>query len=133
MEDRIKVCLISFMFSPLVGGAEVRAEKQAHQLQTLGQEVMVVTLRINKAWKQTETLDGLPIVRVGGGIYRRNGWLHIGRLGHFPIDMALLRAGCRTGMSSVCSSSSTSSRGIRCRSAGRSRGGWFASCVLRRG
>ena len=32
------------MFAPLVGGAEVRAEKQAHQLQTLGQEVMVVTL-----------------------------------------------------------------------------------------
>lgn len=89
MEDRIKVCLISFMFAPLVGGAEVRAEKQAHQLQTLGQEVMVVTLRNNKEWKQSETLNGLPIVRVGGGIYRRNGWLHIGRLGHFPIDIAM--------------------------------------------
>jgi glycosyltransferase involved in cell wall biosynthesis len=89
MEDRIRICLVSFMFAPLVGGAEVRAEKQARQLQALGQEVMIVTLRNFREWKRKETLNGLPIVRVGGGIYRRNGWLHIGRLGHIPLDMAM--------------------------------------------
>ncbi len=89
MEDRIRICLVSFMFAPLVGGAEVRAEKQARQLQALGQEVMIVTLRNFREWKRKETLNGLPIVRVGGGIYRRNGWLHIGRLGHIPLDIAM--------------------------------------------
>lgn len=89
MEDHIRVCLVSFMFAPLVGGAEVRAEKQARQLQAFGQEVMVVTLRHNKKWERMETLNGLRVVRVGGGIYRRNGWLHIGRLGHFPLDISL--------------------------------------------
>jgi glycosyltransferase involved in cell wall biosynthesis len=89
MEDHIRVCLVSFMFAPLVGGAEVRAEKQARQLQALGQAVMIVTLRHFKKWKRTETLNGLPIVRVGGGIYRRSGWLHIGRLGHVPLDIAM--------------------------------------------
>jgi glycosyltransferase involved in cell wall biosynthesis len=90
MEDHIRVCLVSFMFAPLVGGAEVRAEKQARQLQALGQEVVIVTLRHFKKWKRTEMLNDLPIVRVGGGIYRRNGWLHIGRLGHVPLDIAML-------------------------------------------
>jgi glycosyltransferase involved in cell wall biosynthesis len=89
MEDHIRVCLVSFMFAPLVGGAEVRAEKQARQLQALRQDVVIVTLRHFKKWKRTETLNGLPIVRVGGGIYRRNGWLRIGRLGHMPLDIAM--------------------------------------------
>ena len=65
MEDRIRICLVSFMFAPLVGGAEVRAEKQARQLQVLGQEVMIVTLRNYREWKRKEILNGLPIVRVG--------------------------------------------------------------------
>jgi glycosyltransferase involved in cell wall biosynthesis len=73
------------MFAPLVGGSEVQAEKQARQLQQLGHDVLVVTLRHEKHWKREEVLDGLPIIRVGG-IYNREGRLRIGRLGHLPID-----------------------------------------------
>ena len=79
------ICLIAFMFAPLVGGSEVQAEKQARELQALGHDVMVITLRHNKQWEKEEELDGLPIIRVGG-IYNREGWLRIGRLGHLPID-----------------------------------------------
>src|SRR5712692_7342308 len=83
MEDRIRICLVSFTFSPLVGGAPVRAEKLARQLRALGYDVTVVTFRHYKQWKRKEMLDGLPVARVSG-IYRRNGRLNIGRLGHLP-------------------------------------------------
>ncbi len=83
MEDRMRICLVSFSFSPLVGGAPVRAEKQARQLQALGHDVTVVTFRHYRHWKRKEMLDGLPVVRVSG-IYRRNGRLNIGRLGYLP-------------------------------------------------
>ncbi|HZS78651.1 MAG TPA: glycosyltransferase family 4 protein [Ktedonobacteraceae bacterium] len=85
MKERMRICLIAFMFAPLVGGSEVQAEKQARQLQQLGHDVLVVTLRHEKHWKREEVLDGLPIIRVGG-IYNREGRLRIGRLGHLPID-----------------------------------------------
>jgi len=83
VEDRIRICFVSFMFSPFVGGAEVQTEKQARQLQVLGHDVTVVTFRHYRQWKRKELLDGLPIVRVGG-IYRRNGRLNIGRVGYLP-------------------------------------------------
>ncbi len=85
MKDRLRICYISFWFSPSVAGAEVRAEKQARQLQALGHDVIVVTLRHAKSWKRTEMLDGLPVIRVGG-IYKRGGRLRIGRLGYLPIS-----------------------------------------------
>jgi glycosyltransferase involved in cell wall biosynthesis len=91
MEERIRVCFIAFLFPPSIGGAQVRAEKQARQLQAFRHDVMIVTLRHDKSWKRTETLDGLPIVRVGG-IYRRSGRLHIGRLGQLPIDIGMFLA-----------------------------------------
>src|SRR5260221_2707525 len=79
----MRVCFIAFLFSPLVGGAPVRAEKLAHQLQALGYDVTVVTFRHYRHWKREESLAGLPVGRVGG-IYRRNGRLNIGRLGYLP-------------------------------------------------
>ncbi len=85
--NHLRICVICFMFSPLIGGSEVQAEKHARQLQALGHDVTIVTLRINKQWPQTELLDGLPVVRVGGW-YRRNGTLHIGRFGHPFFDIA---------------------------------------------
>jgi glycosyltransferase involved in cell wall biosynthesis len=83
VEDRIRICFIAFLFWPDVGGAQVRTEKQARQLQVLGHDVTVVTFRHYRHWKRKEMLDGLPVVRVGG-IYRRNGRLNIGRLGYLP-------------------------------------------------
>ena len=88
MEDRIRICLISFMFAPIVGGAETRAEKLARQLQDLGHQVTVITLRHEKHWKHIELCGGLPIIRIGG-FYNREGILRIGRLGHFPVDVLL--------------------------------------------
>ena len=84
----MRVCYISLMFSPIVGGAEIQTERQARELRALGHGAFVVTLRLDRRWKQRETLDGLPVVRVGG-IYRRGGQLRIGRLGHIACDIAL--------------------------------------------
>ncbi|HXZ04531.1 MAG TPA: glycosyltransferase, partial [Ktedonobacteraceae bacterium] len=81
--------LVSFMFAPLVGGAEAQAEKQARQLQAFGHDVMIVTLKHYKKWKSIELLNGLPIIRVGGGIYMRDGRLRIGKFGHLPLDIAM--------------------------------------------
>ena len=86
--NRLRVCVVCFMFSPLVGGSEVQAEKHARQLQALGHEVTIVTLRHDKRWPKTETLNGLPVVRVEGW-YRRNGTLHIGRFGRPFVDLAV--------------------------------------------
>ena len=33
MSDRMRICFLSLMFSPIVGGSEKQAEKQARQLQ----------------------------------------------------------------------------------------------------
>ncbi len=87
IKDHLRIFVLSFMFSPLVGGSEVQAEKHARQLQALGHDVTIVTLRHNKQWPRTEILDGLSVVRVEG-MYRRNGWMHIGRFGHPFIDIA---------------------------------------------
>jgi len=91
VEDRLRICLIAFMFAPMVGGAETRAEKLAHQLQELGHQVTIITPRHEKHWKSRENINGLPVVRIGG-IYSRKGRLHIGRLGHFSIDILLFLA-----------------------------------------
>ena len=40
--DHLRVCIVAFMFWPLVGGAEAQAEKHARQLQALGNYVMVL-------------------------------------------------------------------------------------------
>ena len=90
MKEHLRICFVAFMFSPVIGGAEARAEKQARQLQALGHEVTIITLRIDRSWRKKEFIAGLPVLRVGG-IYRRNGKLRIGRLGHFPIDIALFQ------------------------------------------
>ncbi len=88
MEGSIRICFVSFYFWPSIGGAEVRAEKIARQLQALGYDVTVVTFRHDRQWERKEMLDGLSVVRVGG-IYRRDGQLSIGRLGYLPASIAM--------------------------------------------
>ena len=88
VKDHLRICCISFKFSPIIGGAEARTEKQARQLQALGHDVTIVTLRHNKQWQHTEQFDGLPVIRVGG-IYKRGGKLRIGKFGHLLIMLAL--------------------------------------------
>lgn len=88
MKEQLRICFVSLMFSPSVGGAQIRAEKQARQLQALGYDVTVITLRLERGWERTTKLNGLPVVRVGG-IYRRDGSLRIGRLGIWAISIEL--------------------------------------------
>src|SRR5581483_8957764 len=80
VEDHLRICFVSFMFAPVIGGAEARAEKQARQLQALGHGVTVVTLRYNRQWKRKEQLAGLSVIRIDG-LFKRNGQLRVGRLG----------------------------------------------------
>ncbi len=85
----LRVCLLSWGFSPQVGGAEVVAAKHARQLQAFGQRAVVVTLRIDRQWKGQDLCDGVPVNRVGG-IYRRNGLLRAGRVGYLPCAIGVL-------------------------------------------
>ena len=86
--ERIRICFVSAIFSPGISGVGVRTEKQARQLQALGCDVMIVTLRHDKRWKRAETIAGLPVVRIGG-VYGRNGQLRNGRLGHLLCDLGV--------------------------------------------
>ena len=88
--DRLRICMVALMYAPIVGGAEVRAQKYARQLVSFGHKVTIVTLRHGKDWKRQETCDGIDIIRVGG-IYKNNGTLRIGRMGHFPPDMQVFQ------------------------------------------
>ncbi len=87
----MRICYVSYQFYPAIGGAERRAEKQARQLQSLGHEVTIITLKLKRDWKDRELLDGLPVVRIGG-VYRRNGQLRMGKLGQLPIGIGMLLA-----------------------------------------
>ncbi len=86
--ERLRICMFSRAFYPIVGGSEVQMARQAKRLQELGHMVTIVTLRRDKRWKKQEELDGIPVLRVGG-IYRRNSQIRIGRIGHIPADIAL--------------------------------------------
>jgi glycosyltransferase involved in cell wall biosynthesis len=88
MKENLRICFVCLSFSPSVGGAQVRAEKQARQLQALGHEVVIVTARLDRRWGKTTTLNGLPVVRVGG-LYRHDGSLRLGRLGAWPISLGV--------------------------------------------
>lgn len=91
MSDHLRICYISNNFSPMVGGAEAQAEKQARLLQALGHELLIVTLRTNNRLKRKESLNGLPVVRVGG-LYKRGGRLRAGKIGHLPIVLNMFLA-----------------------------------------
>jgi glycosyltransferase involved in cell wall biosynthesis len=89
MLDHLRICFVSTEFWPEIGGAAVRAQKQARQFRLLGHEMLIVTPRHCRKWQRVETLDGVRILRIGG-IYKRDGWLRVGRLGHLPIDLGML-------------------------------------------
>ncbi|HEY4035209.1 MAG TPA: glycosyltransferase family 4 protein [Ktedonobacteraceae bacterium] len=90
MKKRLRICIIAFRFAPIVGGAEIAAERLARQLQEQGADVTVLTLHDDKNWPKQEDYKGLPVVRVGGS-YSRTGKLRIGRFGHLPIDALAFR------------------------------------------
>jgi len=90
VKKRLRICIIAFRFAPIVGGAEIAAERLARQLQERGADVTVLTLRDDKNWPKQEDYKGLSVIRIGG-IYSRTGKIRIGRLGHLPIDALACR------------------------------------------
>ena len=90
MRKKLRICVIAYHFAPTIGGSEIQAEKHARQLQAFGHDVTVITLRREQHWKKVEDYEGLPVYRIGG-IYRKNGTLRLGRLGHIPSDILLFQ------------------------------------------
>ncbi|GCE03725.1 glycosyltransferase family 4 protein [Dictyobacter aurantiacus] len=87
-QDQLRICMVAFLYAPIIGGAETRAARQAHRLLELGHKVVIVTLQHEKIWKKSELVDGVPVIRVGGSFNRR-GRLRVGRMGHLPIDFLM--------------------------------------------
>jgi glycosyltransferase involved in cell wall biosynthesis len=87
-KERLRICFLPLMFSPVVGGAEIQAEKQAQELQNMGHDVTIVTMRTEKALERKTIIRGLPVLRVGG-IYDSDGVLRIGRLGIWPVSIGM--------------------------------------------
>lgn len=87
-DGRVRVCFVAFQFHPMVGGAQVQAEKLARHLLAQGHEVIVLTLRHKHRWPRAEVLAGLPVVRAGG-IYRQDGDLRTGRLGIWAANVSI--------------------------------------------
>ena len=79
------------MSFPEIGGSERRSLRHAQALAARGDRVTIVTLRHRRDLKSREQVDGIPFVRVGGGVYRRSGRLRIGRVGIVPVALALSR------------------------------------------
>ncbi len=82
----MRICYVAYQFWPSVGGSQSQAEKQAGYLSQLGQDVLVVTLRHQKAWPTSETYRSFSIVRVGGW-YRRGGTLRAGRFAYLLVNL----------------------------------------------
>ncbi|HEY4384557.1 MAG TPA: glycosyltransferase family 4 protein, partial [Ktedonobacteraceae bacterium] len=89
VSNHLRICIVSYRFAPVVGGAEKRAEKLARQLVAFGHEVTVVTLHTQRTLPRHEWVDGIQVIRIGG-IYRRDGTLRLGKFGRIPSDLLLL-------------------------------------------
>jgi glycosyltransferase involved in cell wall biosynthesis len=86
----VRICLVSFMAFPEVGGSERRSLRHARALAAAGERVSLLTLRHRRDWKSREDVEGIPFVRVSGGIYRRTGRLRVGRVSIIPAALAFL-------------------------------------------
>jgi len=91
VNNRLRICFVCLFFSPLVDGAGRRAEKQARQLQALGYDVTILTLRMRRAWDREGSLDNLSVIRIGG-IFRSGGELRIDKFGIWVVGMAMFIA-----------------------------------------
>jgi glycosyltransferase involved in cell wall biosynthesis len=64
--SRPRVYIAIAQFHPWVGGAEKQALAQGRGLRARGYEATVLTLRHKRAWPVHETVEGVPVIRVGG-------------------------------------------------------------------
>ena len=63
--DPIRVLMVIQQFSPIVGGAERQALQLARALRRRGTDVLVLTARWSISLRDTETVDGVPVIRLG--------------------------------------------------------------------
>jgi glycosyltransferase involved in cell wall biosynthesis len=69
-ERPLSIAFVISQFPPSVGGAEMRALRDARALRARGHEVRVVTVRWHAALPPADVVDGVPVRRVGG-LYKR--------------------------------------------------------------
>ncbi|MBF0495734.1 MAG: glycosyltransferase family 4 protein [Deltaproteobacteria bacterium] len=79
----LRVLMVLGMFHPIIGGAELQAQRLAGALLGRGVSVEVVTSR-QKGTADREVLNGLPVVRVGVP-----GWLRLGRIKFYCLQAAI--------------------------------------------
>src|SRR5262245_17022539 len=69
-ERAISVVFVAEQFLPYVGGAELRALRDAVALQLLGHSVRIVTLCSDASLPRSEQLEGVRVRRIGGVMLR---------------------------------------------------------------
>jgi glycosyltransferase involved in cell wall biosynthesis len=74
--ERQRIAIVSTQFLPRVGGTEMQALRLAHDLIARGHAAQVFTLRFDDRWAHAETIEGVPVTRVGGA--RWGGRLRLG-------------------------------------------------------
>jgi len=83
---RARVALLTTFYHPIVGGAEMAARRLAIFLAQRGHDVFVITKRTDSALPSAETVDGVPVQRVGRATERRG----LGKWTIIPFAMAAL-------------------------------------------
>ena len=68
MMDNPRLFFVIDTFLPLVGGAEKQALQQARYLRARQFAVTIVTMRYQRDWPLKESLDDVPVLRVGGAL-----------------------------------------------------------------
>ncbi len=66
--SKTRICIVISTFYPLVGGAETQVLAQGRRLRERGCDARVVTLRHKKSWPAQDTVEGVPVLRVAGGL-----------------------------------------------------------------
>ncbi len=93
-EQRPSVLFLIHQFLPYVGGAELRALRDAVALQASGHSVRILTLRLDRALARQEVIDGVLVQRIGGLFIRGRLRLRFGAqwLPEFLLFRELLRS-----------------------------------------
>jgi glycosyltransferase involved in cell wall biosynthesis len=68
MMSDLRIYIAISTFHPLVGGAEKQALLQARSLRVRGHLATIITFHHEKHWRVREVIEGVPVIRVAGGL-----------------------------------------------------------------
>lgn len=68
MGQNLRIYLATATFLPMVGGSEKQCLAQASRLRERGYEATIITFRLNRGWLRREVVQGVPVIRVAGGL-----------------------------------------------------------------